>query len=227
MGVPPRSWSPRWLAASLLVVSLALALGLFWRASDPPDDAPGREAPATAARAAPPRPEAPAPAPASAPPPPPAAAPPEVPGLDTPSFEAAAAHPVDLARLREELPDNLYWRLGAPTTDPRVLQQREEDTRRWNTQLGKVQSNTATEEEIHEYYAHRRAVSEDFIQFARRVLEAYGPQLPEQERGLYELSIRMHSTRLEEIPRQIDDALARKQRQDALREDWRGTPARP
>ncbi|ATB32801.1 hypothetical protein [Melittangium boletus] len=209
---------------------LAVALGLFWREPDAPDDASGREArtaPPVASQLPPPTPTAP-----SAPPSrPPAQTPTEQPAPGSPDNTLAAEdppqHPVDLVKLREELPDNLYWKLGAPTKDPKVLQQREEETRRWNALHGKVLSNTATEEEIHQYYEHRREVSEDFIQFASRVLEEYGPRLSEQERGLYELSIRMHNTRLEEMPREVDDALARKQRQDQLREAWRGGQERP
>ncbi len=127
---------------------------------------------------------------------------------------------MDLVKLRERLPDNLYWSLGAPTTDPTELRQREEEAQRWSTLNGKVVSNTATEEEIHQYYEHRREVSEDFIEFARTVLQEYGDQLPDQERGMYELSIRMHSTRLEELPREIDEALARMHLQDERRQRW-------
>ncbi|WP_434381108.1 hypothetical protein [Melittangium boletus] len=142
----------------------------------------------------------------------------------TPPSDAASAprpHPVDLSHLRERLPDNLYWRMGAPTTDPEELRQREQEERSWNTLYGKVLSNTASEAEIHAYYAHRRQVSEDFMAFAALVLEEYGPRLPETERGLYELSIRMHHTRLEELPQRIDEALARKHVQERRRESWR------
>ncbi len=151
-----------------------------------------------------------------------AGVPPE-PGSDTPpATQAPGKHPVDLARLRERLPDNLYWELGVPTKDPRVLQQRAEEGQRWNELYGKVLSNTASEEEIHRYYDHRRRVSEDFIAFASLVLQEYGPQLPEQERGLYELSIQMHRTRLAELPRQREDALSRKSTQDQRRQEWLG-----
>jgi len=126
------------------------------------------------------------------------------------------ARSVDLNRLRERLPDNLYWRLGVPTKDPRVLRWREEQERHWNRLNSKVLSNTATEEEIREYYGHRRKVSEDLMTFARLVLEEYGTQLPETERGLYELSLRMHHARLEELPQQLQAALARKRPQTSL-----------
>jgi len=129
-------------------------------------------------------------------------------------------HPVDLNHLREQLPGNLYWRIGAPTKDPHVLRQREEEERHWHLLNGKVLSSTATEEEILTYYDHRRQVSEDFMAFATLVLREYGERLPEPERGLYELSLRMHRTRLEELPAQIEDALARKRLQDQRRAAW-------
>ncbi|WP_245814997.1 hypothetical protein [Cystobacter ferrugineus] len=199
---------------------------LWWmpsREDNPPPEEPGREA---RSRPAPPVVDTPSPTPsrsvapqatlAGEPDAGSAAPEPE----QAPSFEAAREHPVNLEKLREQMPDNLYWELGAPTKDPEILRRREEQARRWNTLLGKVQSNTATEEEIHQYYEHRRAVSEDFIAFASRVLQEHGAQLSEQERGLYELSIQMHRTRLEEIPRQVEDALARKAVQDRRREEW-------
>lgn len=130
-------------------------------------------------------------------------------------------HPVDLAHLRALIPDNTYWRLGAPTDDPQDLKMRAEDKQRWNELYGKVLSGTGTEEEVRRYFEHRRQVSEDYIEFAKLLLDEYGERLPEQERGLYELSIKMHTTRLAELPRQIEDALARKQEQDRRREEWR------
>lgn len=137
-----------------------------------------------------------------------------------PEDEPGEAYPVDLGRLRAKLPDNLYWQLGAPTQDPQVLQMRAEEEHRWNELFGKVQSNTATEEEIHRYYDHRRQVSEDYLAFAKLVLEEYGDKLPERDRGLYELSIKMHRSRLEEIPRQTEEALGRREAQGKRRQEW-------
>lgn len=134
-------------------------------------------------------------------------------------------YPVDLDELRARLPDNLYWQLGEPTKDPEVLQRRAEDEQRWNELFGKVQSNTATEEEIHRYYDHRRRVSEDYLEFASLVLKEYGEKLPERDRGMYELSVTLHRGRLDEIPRQVKDALTRKEAHDKRREEWRrGSP---
>jgi hypothetical protein len=224
MGVTPRSKALPWLGASIAVVLMAVLLFLFSREDNPSHDARGREersAPAPVANLAPPPQPSRSVAPQTAVTGEVEAGPSPSALGEAPSFEEAREqHPVNLEKLREQMPDNLYWELGAPTKDPRVLQRREEQALRWNTLLGKVQSSTATEEEIHQYYDHRRAVSEDFITFASRVLQEHGSQLSEQERGMYELSIRMHRTRLEEIPRQVDDALARKTLQDQRREKW-------
>jgi hypothetical protein len=145
---------------------------------------------------------------------------PETPAEPSRPEDSPRPHPVDLTALRERLPDNLYWSMGVPTKDPDLLRWREEQERYWYGLNGKVLSNTATEEEIHTYYAHRQRVSEDFMRFAAAVLDEYGDRLPETERGLYELSIRMHRTRLEELPRQVEEALARKRAQDQRREAW-------
>jgi hypothetical protein len=226
MGANTRMKALPWLAAMAAVVLLAVLLGVLLRQEDSTRDAPGREAEAAAPAR---RDLSPDLEPGAPPSPPQALAAVPADGGDSsdphsgsPSSDAPRKHPVDLAKLRERLPDNLYWELGVPTKDPSVLRKREEEGRRWNELYGKVLSNTATEQEIRQYYEHRRAVSEDYIQFANLVLQEYGPQLPEQERGMYELSIRMHRTRLEEIPRQIEDALTRKRDQDQRRESWRG-----
>ena len=129
-------------------------------------------------------------------------------------------YPVDIERIRARLPNNLYWQLGASTADPEVLQKRADEERRWNDLFGKVQSGTAMEEEINRYYDHRRQLSEDYLAFSALMLQEYGAQLTERDRGLHELSIKMHHTRLQDIPRQREEALARKRVQDQRREEW-------
>ncbi|QSQ24193.1 hypothetical protein JY651_04265 [Pyxidicoccus parkwayensis] len=213
-----------WLVAAGVVVGLVV-LGVALLKCPERVAAPGASPPSAAAPAAPAAPVADS-APAATPPEPskPAAGamaaylppPPSVPADQEPQV-----HPVDLKALRAKLPDNLYWTVAAPTEDPQVLKQRDEDSRRWNDVYGKVLSGTATEEEIRQYYSHRRQVSEDMMAFANTVLADYGDRLPEQERGLYELSVDMHRTRLAELPRQEQEAFARRQEQERRREAWR------
>jgi hypothetical protein len=149
------------------------------------------------------------------------------PPADSPALHAAAGDPslppptagkpsavdtayaVNLDELKRRLPDNLYWTLGAPTKDADVLRQRAERKREENALYGKVLSTTATEEEIRSYYAERSRVSRDYIQFAELVLAEYRDQLPEEHIGLYEMSIRLNRARLEENPRDMEEALAR------------------
>ena len=190
---------------------------------------PGPES-ETAAAVTPPAPPAPAAAPPPATPPPAAPTAPvtgsvmkdylQPPSVDA-EGEGARPYPIDLAALRAKLPDNLYWSLAAPTTDEAVLKQREDESRRWNDAFGRVQAGEATEAEIRDYYARRRKVSEDMLQFATTVLADYGDQLPDRDRGLYELSINMHRTRLSEYPRQEEDAQARRREQESRRAQWR------
>lgn len=212
-----------WLVAVAAVVLLVWVLAGVFRTGPSTDDAPGHEPRAAVPERSAPAPE-PGPRTTSAPPGLAAggadAGLPLGPVSEMAATETPARHPVDLEKLRELLPGNRYWEMGVPTKDAEVLREREEEGRRWNELYGKVQSNTATEQEIHQYYEHRREVSEDAIAFASLVLEQYGSQLPEQEQGLYALSIRMHRTRLEELPRQIEEALARKSAQDQRRQEW-------
>ena len=54
-----------------------------------------------------------------------------------------------------------------------------------------------------------------------------GERLSEEELGLYTLSLQMHRTRLDELPRQEQEALARKAVQDERREKWLREKPRP
>jgi hypothetical protein len=190
------------------LIALVIALVLLWNAlrdstttsSTASEKAP-ESAPAVASRQTPALP----PQPAHASP-----ADPALPGM--PPASGNAAYPVDLEELRRRIPDNLYWTLGAPTDDTRVLEQRRERARQTNELYGKVLSSTATPEEIDRYYAERRRVSEDYIAFAELVLADYRGELPDEHVGLYELSIKLHRARLAEIPRDRQEALDRLRR---------------
>ncbi|MFB1480913.1 hypothetical protein [Corallococcus sp. RDP092CA] len=204
------------------VLVLAVGAWLVFGGPAPEDAAPP---------AAPPAPVAQAPAP-----PPVFASTPAVPrakdgGLDlvgaaTAQVQAApeedpGPYPVDLEALRAKLPGNLYWDMDVPTKDPEEMRRREDVKARWNALYGKVLSNEATEEEVHQYYDHRRQVSEDAIAFATTVLEDYGDKLPEEHRGLLELSVNMHRARLAEIPRQEAEALSRREAHAQRQKEWR------
>jgi hypothetical protein len=135
---------------------------------------------------------------------------------DTPSpnraIEAighAEPYPVNLDALRARLPDNRYWTLGAPTSDPAVARARAGRARRDNTAFGRIQANEATPEEIRAYYAERRAISKDYLELAQLVLAEEGDRLPARDRGMFELSATLHRARLQQIDRDEADALAR------------------
>ncbi|WP_426730029.1 hypothetical protein [Myxococcus faecalis] len=206
-----------WLAGLAGVALVAALVFSLWE--EAPVPAPEPEAPVAAPT---PAPAPPTPAPEPVTPPgmtssviPPALQAPE------PEDEQPKPYPLDLEALRARLPDNLYWELGAPTKDPELIRKREEEARRWNELFGRVQAGDATEAEIQQYYERRRKVSEDMLLFATTVLEEQGDELPERDRGLYELSINMHRTRLSEYPRQEADALAHRRAQEARRQQWR------
>jgi hypothetical protein len=158
----------------------------------------------------------------SAPQAPPAPAAPEAgdPLAETAGGEEGGWAGVDLEEVRRALPDNLYWQTSVPTDDLRELDRRAEERARWNEAYGKVLSNTATEQEIEAYYAHRQRVSEDAVEFANHLLNHYEEVLPAKDVGLLELAIELHLARLEEIPRQIADAHRRRETHAAARAAW-------
>lgn len=127
---------------------------------------------------------------------------------------------VDLDAVRAAMPDNLYWELSAPTSDPVILEERADERARWNEEYGKVLSGNATEAEIEAYYAQRHRLSADYVEFGSHLLERYGDVLPARDVGLLELSVKMHHARLQQMPRRLTEAIDRKHRQDRLREEW-------
>jgi hypothetical protein len=216
----------RWVLLLLALLLAAIAAGI----------ATSRRVAPVAAAPGPP----PAVVPASrspVPPPPPALArgsstPPAFVLVPDPSPSSPApvideGYPVNLARLRADLPRNRYWLDSAPTNDPELLKRREAEAAGWNDLHGKVLSGTATSDEIRTWVDHRRQVSEDAIEFARRVLDEHGSELPDRDRGLLELAIDMHRTRLAELPRQEAEAEARKAEQDRRRAEWKSSSPTP
>jgi len=122
---------------------------------------------------------------------------------------SAAAYPVKLDALRARIPNNRYWTLGAPTSDPAVAKMRAARAEQDNRELGRITANEATPEEIRAYYAERRAVSKDYLELSELVLKEQGDTLPERDRGMFELSANLHRSRLQQIERDQSDALAR------------------
>lgn len=194
----------------LALIALVALLVLLWQTVAPTGSEHAEQAPAVPApQATQPRPEIQLPERLAAGPPD------QVEPVAAPPSAASSAFPVDLEQLRRRLPDNLYWTLGAPTEDRETLRERDERARRSNELYGKVLSSTASDEEIAAYYAERRRVSEDYIEFSALVLAEYRDQLPEEQVGLYELSINLHRARLVEIERDKGEALARRRARGA------------
>ena len=149
----------------------------------------------------------------------------EDPGIELPEGSTTVAPHfdlanLDLAALRARTPDNLYWLLAAPTEDPAVLEARAAEKKRRNDQYGRVLSSTATTDEIEDYYAYRRRLSEDYIEVSQLILDDHGDALAERDVGLLELTIALHTSRLSEVPRKLDDALRRKSEYEAVKRAW-------
>ncbi len=133
---------------------------------------------------------------------------------------AAAWAKVDLDEIRKAMPDNLYWKMAAPTTDPEVQRARDEERARWNVEYGKVLSNTATAEEIDDYYARQQRLSTDYLEFLVYLGTHYAEVIPQQDVGVLKLAGELHLARLEEIPRKIAEAHQRREAHEAARRAW-------
>ena len=140
------------------------------------------------------------------------------PMAQAPDFDLAE---LDFESLRRRTPDSLYWLMAAPTKDPAILGARRSARADRNEQYGRVVSNTASVEEIRDYYAYRRKLSEDYVEVAQLILEEHGDSLSDRDVGLFELAIDMHGSVLSEIPDKLSDALLRKEQYDRVKEAWK------
>lgn len=140
-------------------------------------------------------------------------------------FEETWSH-VDLEAVRSELPDNTYWQRSAPTQDPRVLREREEERERRNELYGKVLSGTGSEDDVRRYYADRQRFSTDAIQLVDTLLEHHAEGLTERDQQFLGIARRLHLARLQEIPRRLEEGLERKRAQDEARAAWLEDEAR-
>lgn len=211
-----RPWG-LWLGTGLAFLAGAVGLSFWVHGSDPAPGPIAREASSGDAARAEPADEAIRPV----------APPSEAPDakhpladLFAPDDPAWAWSRVDLDALRQEMPDNAFWTLAAPTLDPVLLEERRLQREARNREYGKVLSNTATEQEVRDYYALQQSESSDLVTFTTRLLDTYGEVLPDRDRGLVELAQRMHRKRLEEIPRHLTDALERREAHAAAVEAW-------
>jgi hypothetical protein len=127
---------------------------------------------------------------------------------------------VDFDEIRKAMPDNLYWKMAFPTKDPALIKEREERREQWNSEFGKVQSNTATDEEIDAYYGEQQKLSNDYLEFLVYLGTHYGEVVPKGEIGMLKLAGELHLARLEEIPRKIAEAKERHAAHEAARRAW-------
>ncbi|MGB8223597.1 MAG: hypothetical protein WCF10_13510 [Polyangiales bacterium] len=139
------------------------------------------------------------------------------PSMEAPSFDLGD---LDYEALRKQTPHSLYWLMAAPTDDPEVLRARREARDERNRQYGKVVSNTATVEEVRDYYAYKRKLSEDYVEVLQLILDENGDELSERDMGLLELALSMHSSLLSDLPGKEDDALHRKAEYDLVKRAW-------
>jgi hypothetical protein len=127
---------------------------------------------------------------------------------------------LDMDAVRAAMPNNVYWAMAAPTKDPDLLKWREEERARWNVEYGKVLSNTATAEEIDAYFAERKRLSDDYLEFVVHVLTNYSGAIPREGVSMLKLAGELHAARLEEMPRQQAEAHARREAHEAARRAW-------
>lgn len=142
--------------------------------------------------------------------------------LDKYEFDARtlAFAQIDLEALKAEMPDNLYWEMGAPTQDEAVKAMRKEKRDHWRQQANKISANQASEEEIRDYYEHQNTLSEDYVAFTAEVIKRNGHELPDTDYQMLTLAAKMHLNRLQEIPAQLARSLDQRQQFQDRKAEW-------
>jgi len=140
---------------------------------------------------------------------------------EVPYIEGLVWGEIDLREAQAVMPDNLYWKEGAPTKDPAVLEAREQEKKKRNEEYGRVLAGDANAEEVDAYYDYRERLSSDYLEFSEWMKNRYGEKISDEFLGMLELSIKLHKARLAQIPQDREDALARSREREKIREDWR------
>jgi len=214
--MPSGGRSTRTIIGAVCVAVIAGAVFVLWRSGETPSPRSASLSPSTRdpdGAVVPSRPSS-----ATAPETP---GPPSTDGIDLRTLPDTPWAKVDLDAIREVMPDNTFWTMAMPTTDPTVEAARASIRERWNREWGKVQSNTATAEEIDAYYAERQRVAQDYVEFATYLLAEYGKHLTERDVGLLKVAIELNLARLERFPREIALAQERRVAHDAARRAWK------
>jgi hypothetical protein len=145
---------------------------------------------------------------------------PASPAAEVPYIDGLVYGEIDLREAKALMPDNLYWKLGAPTKDPDVLKQRDDEQRRRNEEYGKVLSGDASEDEVRAYYDYKKKLSSDYLEFSEFMSRRYRDSDNKEFVGMLELAMKMHAERLKELPAEEEDALRRSRERAKIREDW-------
>jgi hypothetical protein len=127
---------------------------------------------------------------------------------------------IDFDEIKRALPDSTYWKMAFPTSDENLKAEREKIRAEWAAQAAKIQSNTATDEEIDAYYAEQQKLSTDYLEFLVYLADHYGNLVPRGEVGALKLAGEMHLARMEEFPRKIAEAKARRAEHEKARQEW-------
>lgn len=138
-----------------------------------------------------------------------------------PYIEGLVWGDIDLREARELMPDNLYWKYGAPTKDEAILAERDAEKRRRNEEYGRVLAGDASEDGVKAYYDSRRRLAEDYVEFAEFMQRKLRDSTDEKLRGMMDLALKMNTEKLRQLPAEMEDALARSRERARVREEWR------
>lgn len=203
-----------WLAVLGSLVALVLVLALFTGRREPapvplpaaePVDAPARPAESSATRSRTANRPTPTPQP-----------------VQQPEYiDGLVYGEIDLREALALMPDNLYWKLGAPTKDPEVLAEREAERKRRNEEYGRVLAGDASEDEVRAYYDYKKKLSSDYLEFAEFMARRHRDSDNKEFVGMLDLATKLHAEKLAALTGELEDALARARERAQIREDWR------
>jgi hypothetical protein len=150
-----------------------------------------------------------------------AASPQAAPVLEQPEYiEGLVWGEIDLREAKALMPDNLYWKNGAPTKDPEVLAARDEERRRRNEEYGRVLAGDANEDEVRAYYDYKKKLSADYLEFSEFMSRRYRNSENKEFIGMLELAMKMHAQKLKDLEGELEASIQKSRDAARAREEW-------
>ncbi|WP_196158927.1 hypothetical protein [Reinekea sp. G2M2-21] len=130
-----------------------------------------------------------------------------------------------IAQMRSAQPDNHYWQWTAETGDSSAERLPETNRERRDQLRGRIQAGVADPLEIDAYFTEQRQLHTDFITFSTYALSHFSQELDAEASQMLSFSIRLHSSRLNELAAEVTAAQQRYNHALEAQQAWLSDPS--